>query len=280
MKKTIKNKLDKKETLLTMIKWARGCGNILNKHLINSFSRPVKIIDKGEQGFATQADLDSEIFLIKKIKKKFPSHQIISEEDTFNQFTALNPKDSGYTWLIDPLDGTNNFYNKISFFAVSIALLEDGIPVLGVILNPVTGDLFYAHKGVGAWMERKVGLVKIKKKIKLGSSKKIFKEALLSANLISKKMEDGFLKKFPEIRALRRLGSAALEMSYVSVGMLDAYWEYNLQPWDMAAAGLICSESGAKISTIEGEPHSPFKPSVLVSHPALYESLLDVLKKK
>jgi len=280
MKKTTRNKLNKKETLLNMIEWSKGCGNILNQYLIDSFSSPVKIIDKGEQGFATQADLDSESFLIKKIKKKFPDHLVISEEDSFKHLSSLNPKESGYTWLIDPLDGTNNFYNKIPFFSVSIALLENGVPLLGVILNPVTGDLFYAQKGKGAWIERKIGSKKIKKKIKLESSKKIFKEALLSANLISKKMEDGFLKKFPEIRALRRLGSAALEMSYVAAGMLDAYWEYSLQPWDMAAASLICTESGARISTIEGDPHTPFKPSVLVSHPALYDSLIDVLRKK
>ena len=78
---------------------------------------------------------------------------------------------------------------------------------------------------------------------------------------------------------MRRLGSAALEMSYVAAGMLDAYWEYHLQPWDMAAAGLICKEAGVKISTMTGEPYSPFCPSVITAHPYLYPELLSILSR-
>ena len=87
------------------------------------------------------------------------------------------------------------------------------------------------------------------------------------------------LKRFPEVRAMRRLGSAALEMSYVAAGMLDAYWEHRLQPWDMAAAGLICKEAGVKISSIEGEEYHPFGPSVLAAHPTLYRELLAILNR-
>jgi len=275
-------KINEQLLLKKVILWSKSCGKILNSHLLKSYNSPLKMIDKGDHGLATLADIESEEFLIKKIKKEFPGHRIISEEDSFKhdlEMRKVAPLE-GYTWLIDPLDGTNNFFNKISIFAVSIALLKNQEPILGVVYNPVNGDLFYAIKGKGAWCERIIGGKKIKIRLKVGLQKKIFKEALLSANLSSKRVEEGILKKFPEVRAMRRFGSAALEMSYVGAGMLDAYWEYNLQPWDMAAAGLISQESGAIVSGINGEAFHPFSSSVLVSHPALYGSLLEVLKRK
>ena len=109
---------------------------------------------------------------------------------------------------------------------------------------------------------------------------KKFNEALLSANLTSKKVEKDLLKTFPQVRAMRRLGSAALEISYVAAGMLDAYWEHSLQPWDMAAAGLICTEAGVKISDIKGDDYHPFCHSVLVANPVLYEELKSILNGK
>jgi len=274
-------KINQQLLLEKVILWSKSCGKILNSHLIKSYQSPLKTIDKGDHGLATLADVESEEYLLKKIKKEFPDHRIISEEDSFKHDLELEKIAlEGYTWLIDPLDGTNNFFNKISIFAVSIALLQNQQPILGVVYNPVNGELFYAIKGKGAWCERTIGGKKIKTRLKLGLQKKIFKEALLSANLSSKRVQEGILKKFPEVRAMRRFGSAALEMSYVGAGMLDAYWEYNLQPWDMAAAGLISQEAGAIVSGINGEPFHPFSSSVVVSHPALYESLLEVLKRK
>jgi myo-inositol-1(or 4)-monophosphatase len=274
------HKLDHSELLNQVISWARDCGKILNKHLLLSFEKPIQVIDKGEHGLATLADIAAEDFLISKIKKHYPDHQILSEEDAFKHDSRLYSFKEGYTWVIDPLDGTNNFYNKIPMFAVSIGILYQGKPVVGVVFNPVSGDLFYAVKGVGSWQERVIGKKTIRKQLKITSKNKIFKESLLSANLTSKRIEESLLRRFPEVRAMRRFGSAALEMSFVAAGMLEAYWEYNLQPWDMAAAGLICQEAGAKISTLSGDPYSPFHPSVIVCHSALYKDLMDVLSKK
>ncbi len=280
MKKKNEKKISNEKLLSLTLEWARGCGKILNQHLLSSFVTPLKMIDKGEQGLATLADLESENFLIKKIKKHFPEHQIISEEDAYHSMLENFQLDKGYTWVIDPLDGTNNFFNRIPMFAVSIAVLKNGLPQVGVVLNPTTGDLFYAVKSKGAWQERVIGKKIYKSKLRASKRRKIFKESLLSANLTSKKIEEGILKRFPEVRAMRRFGSAALELSFVAAGMLDGYWEYNLKPWDMAAAGLICQETGVKISGITGESFNPFNPSVIASHPDLYEMILDVLKNK
>lgn len=283
MKKVTKKKtttIDPAEILKLMIHWSFECGEILNSHLVQSYETPLKFINKGPQGLATQADVVSEAYVMKEIKKHFPSHKILSEEDAFTRELKMEGvKEDEYLWLIDPLDGTNNFINRVPFFCVSLALNKGNTTLAGVVYNPVNCELFYATKGGGAYLVRLVGDKEVRIKLKANKKKKVFKEALLSANLTSKRVEKDLLKRFPEVRAMRRFGSAALEMSYVAAGMLDAYWEYRLQPWDMAAAGLICQEAGVKISNIKGEKYHPFCSSVLTADPALYNPLRDILNK-
>lgn len=279
-KKTVKKKIDLEEVIKLMIKWSFECGDILNSHLVKSYESPLKIIDKGSNGLATEADLLSEAFVMDKIKKHFPLHKILSEEDAFTRELKMEgANEDEYLWLIDPLDGTNNFFNRLPFFAVSLALNKGPTTLAGVVYNPVNCELFYATKDGGAYLVRLIGDKEVRVKLSPQKNKKMFKEALLSANLTSKRVEKDLLKSFPEVRAMRRFGSAALEMSYVAAGMLDAYWEYRLQPWDMAAAGLICQEAGVKISNIKGEKYHPFGPSVLVAHPTLYSPLKKILNK-
>lgn len=273
--------LDLNIVLQHMLEWAFDCGEILNSHLVESYEKPLKILDKGKQGLATEADLLSEKFVMEKIRSLYPDHLILSEEDAFKrQVKSDGIQGDEYIWLIDPLDGTNNFYNRVPFFCVSLALNRGKETLAGVVFNPVNCELFYAVKGQGAWLIRLIGESEVKIQLNPPKGKKGFKEALLSANLTSKRVEKDLLKSFPEVRAMRRLGSAALEMSYVAAGMLDAYWEYKLQPWDMAAAGLICREAGVKISNIEGGEYHPFGPSVLTADPNLYDELKKILNKK
>jgi len=283
MKKTktqAKKTIQLTKVLDQMIEWAFDCGTILNDHLVRSYTEPLKIMDKGKHGLATEADLLSEAHVIKKIREHYPDHGILSEEDAFTRELKIEgAKADQYLWLIDPLDGTNNYYNKVPFFCVSLALNKGNETLVGVVYNPVNCELFYAIKGQGAFLYRLIGHKEVRLRLEAGKAKKPFIEALLSANLTGKRVEKDLLKRFPEVRAMRRLGSAALEMSYVAAGMLDAYWEHRLQPWDMAAAGLICKEAGVKISSIEGEEYHPFGPSVLASHPTLYRELLAILNR-
>lgn len=268
------------EALQFMIDWAFDCGEILNGHLVRSYDEPLKILDKGKHGLATEADLLSEEFVIGKIRQHYPDHQILSEEDSFAKKLKIEGgKSNEYMWLIDPLDGTNNFYNRVPFFCVSLALCKGKEAQVGVVYNPVNCELFYAIKGQGAYLVRLVGESEVKVQLKASRKSKEFTEALLSANLAGKKVEKSLLKNFPEVRAMRRLGSAALELSYVAAGMLDAYWEYSLQPWDLGAAGLICQEAGVKISNLKGGKYHPFGVSVLASHPSLYPTLKSILCK-
>lgn len=278
--KTATPEIDLKVTINQMIDWAFVCGEILNTHLIRSYETPLKIIDKGKQGVATEADLLSEKYVLEQIRKYYPGHRILSEEDAFtNELKLEGVKEQDYLWLVDPLDGTNNYYNRVPFFSVSLALNEGSKTIAGVVYNPVCSELFYAVRGEGAYLVRLIGDEEVRIRLRANSEKKNFSEALLSANLSSKRVEKDLLKSFPEVRAMRRFGSAALEMSYVAAGMLDAYWEYKLQPWDMAAAGLICEEAGVKISTIKGDAYHPFCSSVLTANPTLYTPLRKILNK-
>ncbi len=282
VKKTITKTpdIDLELILSQMIEWSFQCGEILNTHLVRSYEKPIKIMDKGAQGLATEADILSEAFVMKKIKEFYPDHLILSEEDAFAKQMKLEGCNSNqYMWLIDPLDGTNNFFNRVPFFCVSLGLNRGNETLAGVVYNPVNCELFYAIKGQGAFMVRLIGEQEVKIQLRAPKKKKIFKEALLSANLTSKRVEKDLLKRFPEVRAMRRFGSAALELSYVAAGMLDAYWEYNLKPWDMAAGGLICEEAGVKISAIKGDPYHAFGKSVIASDPALYSDIIEVLNK-
>jgi myo-inositol-1(or 4)-monophosphatase len=282
MKKANKKKtINLNKVLDQMIDWSIECGNILNQHLVSSYKKPLKVLDKGQQGLATEADLLSEKYVMAKIREHYPGHEILSEEDSFvKKIKMKGPQADQYMWLIDPLDGTNNFYNKVPFFCVSLALARGSETLVGVVYNPVNHELFYAIRGQGAYLYRLIGHQEVKVRLLSKKGKKSFDEALLSANLTSKRVEKDLLKRFPEVRAMRRLGSAALELSYVAAGMLDAYWEYKLQPWDMGAAGLICQEAGVKISTIKGEKYHPFEGSVLAAHPTLYKELKFVLTGK
>lgn len=278
--KTPKTGVKLDSALKNMIDWAFECGEILNSHLVSSYKSPLKILDKGKQGLATEADLLSEKFVIDKIKETYPDHLILSEEDSFARKMKIEGiKTDDYLWLIDPLDGTNNFYNRVPFFCVSLALTHKNETLVGVVYNPVNCELFYAVKGKGAFLVRLVGEQEVKIRLRPRKIKKGFHEALLSANLTSTKVEKSLLKNFPQVRAMRRLGSAALELSYVAAGMLDAYWEYSLQPWDVAAAGLICQEAGVKISNMKGQKFHPFCISILAADPALYPSLKTILNK-
>jgi myo-inositol-1(or 4)-monophosphatase len=279
--KTTKTDIDLKLVLDQMIEWSFQCGEILNSHLIDSYKKPLKVIDKGKQGVTTQADVLSEKFVMDQISHHYPSHKILSEEDAFTRDLKMEGvKNDEYLWLIDPLDGTNNFYNKVPFFCVSLALSRGSSTIVAVVYNPVNCELFYAIRGEGAYLVRLIGEREVRVQLRHKKAKKSFKEALLSANMTSKRVEKDLLKEFPEVRAMRRFGSAALEMSYVAAGMLDAYWEHKLKPWDMAAAGLICEEAGVKISTMMGEKYHAFASSVLCADSALYSPLLSILNKK
>ena len=220
---------------------AFDAGKILSKHFgnISSINKKSTSID-----LVTNADIESEKLIIGKIKEKYPDHSIISEE------TKSNLKDSKYTWIIDPLDGTTNFAHNLPIFAVSIALMKDDEIIMGVVYNPAANKCFYAELNKAAYLNDKL--------IQPSSSEKL-SDCLLATGFpyLHDKKYDLSFKIFKEFydktRGLRRLGAAALDLCFVAMGRFDGFYECNLNPWDISAGSLIASEAGCTVSDWNGK---------------------------
>ncbi|MES2198860.1 MAG: inositol monophosphatase family protein [Chlamydiota bacterium] len=256
------------ELTLTALEAALLAGSYLQKsfgtlHTINT--------KEGKQNLVTECDLKSEELILSFIRKKFPEHGFLAEEQG-----EENPS-AKIIWVIDPLDGTVNFANDVPHFAISIAACQEGEVLSGVILNPLTQEVFIAEKDKGAFCNNKPLWV---------SQVKSLDHALLSTGFPYNVNENPmqcieiftyFLKLGTPIR---RFGSAALDLAYVAAGRFDAYWETGLSPWDVAAGILLVKEAGGSISTWDGKDHPLLKRSnILASNTLLHAPMIDSLKK-
>ena len=244
------------------------------------------IFHKGADGIASEADQASEKLIMESIKQKYPKHLILSEEDfSKTKLKVLNTKGK-YIWVVDPLDGTNNFVNGIPIYAVSIALVYENEPICGLVFNPLSGECFYASKGHGAFLiDFRINPLKTYK-LDIQQNTKEMNDCIFSPAPIydiGNKFESQlstFKKNIVGARAVRRLGSAALELCYVANGNFDGYWEKNLKPWDVAAAMLICEEAGIKVTDFNGRGYSLGKDSIFAAKEPLHGKILGKIKKK
>ncbi len=220
----------------------------------------------------TEVDRQSEAFLLGEIQRLFPGHRIVSEE------IGLVPGREADQWYVDPLDGTVNYAHGIPFFSVSIAYARNGVVTLGVVYDPMRGELFAAERGQGAWCNGRRLQV---------SGVTEFQRSLLvtgfpydSWSTPQNNLE--FFGRFARMtQGVRRLGSAALDLCYVAAGRFDGYWELSLKPWDMAAGGLIAAEAGAIVTNLEGQDDYLAPPcSLLAAPPGLHAQMLEILSGK
>lgn len=214
----------------------------------------------------TAADKASEALIVDSINELYPDHSILSEE------SGLHEGDAEWQWVIDPLDGTTNYSNGLPIFNVSIGTKHYGETVVGVVYAPALGEMFHAIKGHGAFLNGKAITC---------SDKTSLEEAVLSTGFPYDKAVnpdnniDRASRVIPVVRGLRRLGSAALDISYVGAGFLDGYWEMSLNEWDVCAALLIASEAGAQWSDFRTDRNR----SVIVTSPGIYNELYKLIKK-
>lgn len=186
----------------------------------------------------TRADKESDVFLVKEIKKAFPTHFILGEESGVHEGT------SDYRWVIDPLDGTTNYSQGLPIFTVSIGLQYKEETVLGVVYAPYFNELYTAIKGMGAFFNGQATHVSDKKDLNtsvLGTGFPYDKDVNPDNNAAN------LASLLPHIRGVRRMGSAAYDLCCVATGWLDGYWELSLNLWDMCAGALIVEEAGGKI---------------------------------
>jgi myo-inositol-1(or 4)-monophosphatase len=247
---------------------ARLAGEILMQ---GSGTLTVKYKDSTRRNAVSNIDLAAEKAILDFLRERFPDHSFLAEEG--GQFKT----ESGHQWIIDPLDGTTNYIHGFPFFSVSIGLEIQKVIQVGVVFDPVRNDLFYAEKGKGAFLNGKP--------LRTSGTERL-QQALLvtgfSYNLPSNPAENftHFYHFSLSAQAVRRTGSAALDLCYLAAGRFDGYWEFNLAPWDTAAGSLIVEEAGGKITGLDGEPFSIYSKAILASNGFLHASMIEVLQKK
>lgn len=217
-----------------------------------------------DSDIVTVADKESEQLILDYIHTHFPGHGIISEE------SGHENEESEWRWVIDPLDGTTNFASGLPIFCVSIALEHFGEAILGVVFAPYLREYFYALKGKGAWFNDKPIYC---------SEKTELSKAVVATGMPYDRNDnpDNNLTEINRmalcVRGIRRMGSAAMDLCYTASGFLDAYWELNLNRWDIAAGQLIAKEAGCMVNSIRMDRNH----SLLVSSPQLFPVIKKIL---
>lgn len=217
---------------------ALEAGRILVSRLRTDF----QISKKGRINLVTEMDLQVEEMIVDRIRADFPKHKILAEE-------RGNEAGSGpFKWVIDPLDGTTNYAHGYRFFSVSVAVEFEGQIILGVVYDPVVDELFSARIGKGAYLNDKP--------IYVSAEEQLVDSFLCTGFSYDRKEILRNLRFFERLilkcRAIRRDGSAALDMCYVASGRFDGFWEVSLNPWDVAAGKLIVEEAGGTVSRLDG----------------------------
>lgn len=233
----------------------------------------------------TEVDRACETLIVKGIRRAFPDHAIVGEEGGAQ---GRDASQAPYTWFIDPLDGTVNYSHGLPTFAVSIgvwrrglacpaARLQDaaaGAPVVGVVHAPVLGETFSALRGKGAFLNGR--------RIHVSPQAKPLQAVLASGFSYTARLDGENTREWMEalrrFQAVRRMGSAALDLCYTAAGRFDGFWEYGLKSWDVAAAGLVLEEAGGRITNIAGGPYALGKPGIVATNRRLHGPLLACLK--
>jgi myo-inositol-1(or 4)-monophosphatase len=248
---------------------AREAGALLREY----YRRGVTAEYKGDVDLVTEADRASEKLIVERLHAVFPEHGVYGEEGTRSRI------DSEYRWYIDPLDGTTNFAHGFPVFCVSMGLEyraaslapdEDGEIVAGVIYDPLRDELFVAEKGKGAYLNGT--RIHVSKTAELA-------EALIATGFPSRKRHDNpnihFYHEFTlRSHGARRAGAAAIDLAYTACGRVDAYWEFNLNPWDTSAGALLVTEAGGTMTGFDGTPFKLDSREILATNGLLREELL------
>lgn len=237
--------------------------------LLNRFEREMEVRSKSSEiDLVTEADLDSERFIVKTIRDRYPQHSILSEEEVGN--TGV----SKFFWIIDPLDGTVNYAHGFPFFCVTVALQYKDDLVLGVTHDPIRAETFTVVKNLGAFLNGNP--LKVSKADHLVRSLVAtgfpYKRATIADNNLAE-----FNKILPRVQGVRRGGSAALDLAYVAAGRLDGYWESHLSPWDWAAGFLMVQEAGGKVTDRDGQTWTLESKGMVATNGLIHRELLEVL---
>jgi myo-inositol-1(or 4)-monophosphatase len=242
-------------------------GHAAGRVLLKYFGRRFDVREKDQAGLVTNADLEAERAALRVLKKARPDFGFLAEESGASQ------KQTEGRWVLDPLDGTTNFVHGFPMFCVSIAAEWHGVVIAGSIYHPVLDETYWAVRGQGAFLGRKRLQVSMTRKLK---------DSLLTTGFTYRKNElplemRPFERLSSIVRAIRRPGSAALDLAYTARGVFDGFWERNLSPWDVAAGSLLVEEAGGKVTDFAGERFSIEGMEILATNRILHPEIQAIM---
>jgi myo-inositol-1(or 4)-monophosphatase len=240
--------------------------------------RPEHIAEKGASDFVSHVDHEAEARIVARIRAAFPGHRILAEEGAgHDEGGRATSHESGWLWVIDPLDGTTNYLHGYPAFSLSIALLREGVPEVGVVLAPATGETWTAVRGQGAFRNGVPVHVSGVDRLRL---------ALIGTGFPFKALHrlPAYLRQFDRVlrstAGIRRAGSAALDLCHVATGYFDGFWELVLAPWDVSAGILMIREAGGIVTRMDGGDVGLESGSLLAGNPAVHAALGAILNQE
>jgi myo-inositol-1(or 4)-monophosphatase len=260
---------EKNRLLNFAIQTARDAGNILVERL----GRALQVSNKGDIDLVTESDLASEKLIIDRIKSHYPRHAILAEESGATDGIEIVPGKTDWKWIIDPLDGTTNYAHGYPCFCVSIALERAGAIEIGVVYDPMRDEMFAAERGQGATMNER--------RMRVSTIDDLNKAMLCTGFPYNVRERPNFVRDFAhftmEAQAVRRDGSASLDLAYIACGRFDGFWEDGLKAWDVAAGVLLIQEAGGRVTDFTGAPLDIYTPKVLASNDLVHKAMMRVL---
>lgn len=233
------------------------------------FGNISRVRKKDAVEIVTEADIESEAEIISVIRARFPEHAILCEE------SGLTDGGDNFKWVIDPLDGTVNYAHGVPIFSISIALTHRDEIVLGTVLNPVDGELYTALRGQGAHLNNR--------RIRVSAVRAVSESLLVTGfpyhlDEVYEPIMARYGSCLRACQAVRRLGSAALDLCYVACGRFEGFWEQNLKPWDTAAGALIAAEAGGTVTSFANQPFKLDDQEILVTNGHIQDEMIELLK--
>lgn len=235
------------------------------------FGSAIKIDKKGAIDLVTEVDLEVERMFRAMVAERFPDHIVLAEE------MGETGANSRFRWVFDPLDGTTNYAHGIPIFCSTLALEIDGIPTVGAVFDPIRNELFTAERGVGAWLNGA--------RLRVSATETLSEAVLVTGfpyDVRDPQRHAEILGLFgafiTQARAVRRLGSAALDMCWTAAGRMDGFWEQGLHAWDIMAAAIVVQESGGRVTAVDGTDWQPYAGNVLASNGLVHDEMIAIVR--
>jgi len=253
--------------LATAVEAVLKAGEIQMAH----FGRAMRIEKKGSIDLVTEVDLEVERMFRAMVADRFPDHVVLGEEYQQGDRNAIP---AGYCWVFDPIDGTTNFAHGLPIFCSALGLERDGVTVLGAVYDPCRQELFTAERGGGAFLNGQ--------RLHVSGTCTLIDAMLCTGfpydiHFLREEIVGLFSAFVGRARAVRRLGSAALDLCYVAAGRFDGFWERRLHPWDTSAATLVVEEAGGRVSRFDGSPFQSRHDNLVATNQQVHEEMLGVI---